>query len=250
MKFGAEALHVLDVLCAWAQEQRSPDGYVRGGFNSLAHEAFIDSDRAREIIGFAAGIGALDDLDLDPDGRRFTARVSGWEADLQRGTEAIRKAGQRAHAAANADLSASLSHSDGTSPVEKGLVPLTKEDITKEDKGKTATSICSDLFAYWQEKTGHSAAKLTRDRRAKIEARLNEGYDPGQIRKAIDGAARAAFVNENGKRFDDIELICRTGSKLESFIERSQVGSTVVPLRPSGKSGPSDMWRAINGDAG
>ncbi len=34
-------------------------------------------------------------------------------------------------------------------------------------------------------------------------------------------AARAAFVNDDGKRFDDFELIFRNGSKLESFIQRT-----------------------------
>ena len=175
---------------------------------------------------------------------------------------------QRSKKSAAGKSGANARWGDGTSMAGAMQVPIAPAialasqgnapDPTRPDPTRTPTAtsaaptsaVCSDLFAYWQEKTGHSASKLTRDRRAKIEARLNEGYDPDQIRKAIDGAARAAFVNENGKKFDDIELICRTGSKLESFIERSQVGSTVVPLRPSGKPGPSDMWRAINGDAG
>lgn len=78
-----------------------------------------------------------------------------------------------------------------------------------------------ELFGYWQERCAHKSAMPTRDRLAKIRARLNEGYTEEQIRTAIDGAARAAYVNDAGKRFDDIELICRNGSKLESFIDRA-----------------------------
>lgn len=85
------------------------------------------------------------------------------------------------------------------------------------------------LFDSWREACRHPDAKLTDDRRRKIEARLAEGYTAEQIGTAIQGAARAAFVNDSGKRFDDIELICRNGSKLESFIERAST-SNVTPI--------------------
>jgi hypothetical protein len=81
-------------------------------------------------------------------------------------------------------------------------------------------AIIADLFGYWRERCGHPQAKMTRDRTAKVAARLREGYTPEQIKAAIDGAQRGAFVNDDGKRFDDLELICRTGAKLESFIGR------------------------------
>lgn len=97
----------------------------------------------------------------------------------------------------------------------------------KEPSETVSDSPARALFAYWQEQCGHEQAKFTRDRRAKVEARLAEGYTPDQIRKAIDGAARAAFVDDKGKRHDDLELVCRTGSKLEDFIGRAD---HVVPL--------------------
>jgi hypothetical protein len=71
--------------------------------------------------------------------------------------------------------------------------------------------------------TGHTQAVFTPERRTKIRARLAEGYTPLDIRTAIDGAAKAPFVNDAGKRFDDLTLICRNGSKLEDFIDRAQV---------------------------
>lgn len=91
-----------------------------------------------------------------------------------------------------------------------------------------APSVVIDLFLYWQRQTGHPNAKPTHDRLAKVRARLNENYTPDQIRAAIDGAAAQPFVNDDGKVFDDLELICRTGSKLEGFIERA----TYTPQRP------------------
>jgi hypothetical protein len=80
--------------------------------------------------------------------------------------------------------------------------------------------VARELFEHWQRACRHPTAKFTRDRQAKIKARLAEGYTPDDIRAAIDGAARGAFTNDQGVRFDDLELICRSGSKLESFLHR------------------------------
>lgn len=76
------------------------------------------------------------------------------------------------------------------------------------------------LFAYWRERCQHPTAKMTPDRARCIGARLREGYSEAEIRKAIDGAAVAAYVNDEGHKYDDLTLICRNGSKLESFINR------------------------------
>ena len=92
---GPAGPYVMRVLKDLAQQQRD-GGRVRTGFRSLRQKTFIgDVRRVRAIVEQAALIGALDDLDVDPDGRRFTCRVSGWEADQVRGRAAIRKAAQR-----------------------------------------------------------------------------------------------------------------------------------------------------------
>jgi len=108
-------------------------------------------------------------------------------------------------------------------------------------KGKGEGSSLSDaravterLFAYWQQQCNHSDAKFTADRKSKVEARLREGYTEEQVRQAIDGAARAPFIDEKGKRHDDLHLICRNGSKLEDFMGR-------VGL-PSSSNGASKAW--------
>lgn len=93
-EFGAEGPMVVDVLWSWAQEQRSA-GEVRGGFRILAREAFVTVCHAEFIVAKAAEIGAIDDLEIDADGRRFTCRVSGFRADQQRGRAAWRQAEKR-----------------------------------------------------------------------------------------------------------------------------------------------------------
>lgn len=102
----------------------------------------------------------------------------------------------------------------------------TVDDHSRPTRGRTDPVLSVPdpvvvLFDYWRERCGHPQAMPTRERLAKIRARRAEGYTDEQIRQAIDGAAKAPFVNEAGKRFDDIELICRNGSKLESFIDRA-----------------------------
>ena len=95
--FGAAGPNVVDVLCAWAQEQRA-SGSVRGGFRSLAREAFVDVADVRAIVERAAELGALDDLEIEDvtaGHGRFVCRVSGWQSDQERGRAAFRKQAQR-----------------------------------------------------------------------------------------------------------------------------------------------------------
>lgn len=90
------------------------------------------------------------------------------------------------------------------------------------------------VFDRWQERCDHPQAKLTADRRAKVKARIREGRTLEDFFAAIEGAARAAFVNDEGKRFDDLELICRSGAKFESFMARA-LSQPPNPNRPSTK---------------
>lgn len=79
------------------------------------------------------------------------------------------------------------------------------------------------VFAYWQQTLNHQQAKLTPKRERNIRARLKEKYSVEDIKQAIDGCASSPFhmgQNDKGTVYDDIELICRSGEKLESFISR------------------------------
>ena len=54
--------------------------------------------------------------------------------------------------------------------------------------------------------------------------RLKEGYTVEQIKTAIDNCKSDPWsmgANDRHTEFNDLELICRTGEKLESFLNKS-----------------------------
>lgn len=96
----------------------------------------------------------------------------------------------------------------------------------KDMSGAVAPAVPSpvqEVFAYWQTRLNHPQAHLTDKRRKLIQARLKEKYTVEQIKLAIDGCASSPFhMGQNDRQtvYDDIELICRDGGKLEGFISK------------------------------
>lgn len=112
-----------------------------------------------------------------------------------------------------------LSNSNSNSNSSSNSKEKKKEKESVELATPTST-VVSELFAYWQLVCGHPNAQLSTTRQAKIKARLADSTTD-EIKQAIDGAAKAAYVNDDGVKYDDIELICRSREKLELFIKRA-----------------------------
>lgn len=75
----------------------------------------------------------------------------------------------------------------------------------------------------------------------KIQARLKEGFSVEDLIEAIDGCHRSEYhqgQNDQGKKYDSLELIVRDGSKVQQFIEIN---------RTSGNELPQVSERAMNG---
>lgn len=93
--------------------------------------------------------------------------------------------------------------------------------IEKKEEVEDAASPLDVVFSYWQKTLNHPRAVLSPERKAKIQARLKDST-VDEIKRAIDGCKASDFhmgrTERSSKVFDDIELICRTRSKLESFI--------------------------------
>jgi hypothetical protein len=77
------------------------------------------------------------------------------------------------------------------------------------------------VYEHWLEVMAKPRSMLTKQRKDKIAARLHEGFSVEDLKKAIDGCKVSPFhmgENERQTVYDDIELICRNGGKVEQFI--------------------------------
>ena len=108
----------------------------------------------------------------------------------------------------------------------KGREGKGKEGKGTEGKQAQALADVNLVFDFWKKIMGKGqSTKLTTTRKNKIKARLSEGYTIDDIQSAIVGCTKSSHhmgsnpqSNPDNRRYDDIELICRTGDKLEQFI--------------------------------
>jgi DNA-binding transcriptional MerR regulator len=114
----------------------------------------------------------------------------------------------------------------GSSQADRRLIATDKNVKNVKNDNKNPLSPKADdaqqVFDYWCSVFNKSTStKLTPKRKAKVIKRLEDGYTLEDIKSAIDGCSRSAHhmgQNDSGTIYDDIELICRTGEKLEQFM--------------------------------
>jgi hypothetical protein len=115
----------------------------------------------------------------------------------------------------------------------KGKEGKGKEGKGREEEGKDICQQADDLtaiFDYWcsvMNKRG--TAKFTEDRKRAVKARMKEGYTAAHIMQAIDGCSRSDFhMARDGKNttvYDDLAMICKSGSQLEKLAMNIGAGS-------------------------
>lgn len=133
----------------------------------------------------------------------------------------------------------SLSVSVSTSNVDGGSTPDVRGSVAVDEKTHLSgpagpdrrvwAAQAQEVFAYWQRVLEHPTAKFTQDRRRKVEARLREDYTVAQLCRAVDGCKVTPHnmgENDTGQRWDDLALICRSGSNVERFMD-------AAPERPA-----------------
>jgi len=106
--------------------------------------------------------------------------------------------------------------------LERGQPIVVKSTATDDEQSNAAL----EVFQYWMNETdrNQSHVQFTAKRRSRVLARLKEGRTVNDIKLAIDGCRASKFHsgdNESGAKYDDLELICRSGEKLESFIDQA-----------------------------
>jgi hypothetical protein len=90
------------------------------------------------------------------------------------------------------------------------------EDESKSGKGQKIDAVVSHYQSY------HPRAKAGRQERAKISARIGEGFSVDDLKLAIDGCHVSKFHggdNDRGAKYQTLELIVRDSSKVTQFIE-------------------------------
>lgn len=132
--------------------------------------------------------------------------------------------------------------------------PREVEPVEKPEKKKSIQPEVQATFKFWSEVMSKPGAKLSPKRKARIEWALKE-YGDDRARKAIIGCASSAFhmgENEQGKKFDDLELIFRNSEKFESFEALGEkartyldavTGFTVVAVTPPDEKPRGGNWR-------
>ncbi len=88
-----------------------------------------------------------------------------------------------------------------------------------------------EIFNYWKEIMNKPRARMNAKRKSVIQARLKEGYEWEDFKEAIDGCRKSSFHmgdNARNKPYNDIELICRDGVKLEGFAEQKTAQEAVA----------------------
>jgi len=79
------------------------------------------------------------------------------------------------------------------------------------------------VFAYWQSATKRPSTKLTPARRAKIRARLADGFSVEDLCSVVDYASESEFHqgrNDRGNRYDWLESILRSTERVEQHLEK------------------------------
>lgn len=127
------------------------------------------------------------------------------------------------------------------------LADAVEKDAPKpEPKADPHRETALRLFEFWRERCGKGAnTKPTPERLRAVSARLRDGYTEADIRLAIEGAAVGAFETDEGRRFDDLTLICRNGAKLEDFRERAGGEAVDVIANPRLRELEEDATKAL-----
>lgn len=126
-------------------------------------------------------------------------------------------------------------------PIEEETTLSTKVDrvpLRLEITEPPKPSPPSRVFDHWRLVMAKKA-RTTFDpkRRRAVERQLGAGYSVEDLCVAIDGCAKTPHnigQNDQGQRYDDLELICRDAAHVEKFIHNA-----TAPPRPSAK-GPTE----------
>lgn len=109
---------------------------------------------------------------------------------------------------------------------QKKLIRTERALSISDENDQAVKTATKNIFDFWKKCMGKTGTvKLTPKREKAIILRLKDGYTEQEIQTAIKNCASSAWhmgQNDRQQVYDDIELICRSGEKLESFRDKPQ----------------------------
>lgn len=103
--------------------------------------------------------------------------------------------------------------------------PQPREPSEPKDGSPSLTLASQELFDFWRQAMDkNGGTRFTRERKGKVRARLESGYDVDYIKQAIRNCARSDWhmrrgqhAQRDGRPHNDLILICQSDTKLENF---------------------------------
>jgi uncharacterized protein YdaU (DUF1376 family) len=191
-----------------------------------------------------------------PDGwyhDRCEEEIERYKSNISQRAEAGRKsaaARQQKRQRALNGRSTDEQRSSNDAPTNQEPLTNNQEPLTnKKEVACQQAEIVQQVFDYWVLTMGKiGKCKLTADRKRCILARMNEGYSLDHIKQAIDGCKRSEFhmgANPGATIYDDLTLICRSGSQLEKFALNTGAGVvTHAGNNTLSAAAKLEQWRA------
>ena len=112
---------------------------------------------------------------------------------------------------------------------KRSRITFLENELAGRDRADPLYGIAYELFEFWRKHCAPRAKTFSDDRLKAVLARLKDksaddrsqpAYTPRYIAEAIVGAQHGCYVDPKGKRHNDLELICRSGRRLEAFHDK------------------------------
>lgn len=156
---------------------------------------------------------------------------------------ALEREEKRRNGARNVSKKARTVHApspeDHEPPPNQEPLTINQEPLTKEDTAVAFAPVSVDdvrtVFEFWQTTMESQRSKLDNNRDGLIRKSLKTGYTVEQLCDAIRGCAKSDYhmgKNENGTKYNGLDLILRNAEKIDKFIVIGQ--STLIPHRKAG----------------
>jgi hypothetical protein len=121
--------------------------------------------------------------------------------------------------------------------VDKGLLERDMDSkrrtiraLRSDQDAKVPTELdrmARQVYDFWKETCRPRSRAFGDDRYKAVVARLREKHTVEDLKLAILGAKRGAYVDAKGEKHDNLELICRSAAHVEKFQARANLAPDV-----------------------